>query len=196
MTSPKQPVASSKEQPAANSRRSFFTKLAAGAIGALVALVPLAAGLATYFDPLRRRGAGSRLVRVTSIDAIPSDGRPALFRVVMDRVDAWTEYKNEPVGAVYLRRADGKVEAFNAVCPHLGCFVSLGEKRFQCPCHNSAFEFDGQRVDPQSSPSPRNMDSLQVDEAKLVQGEVWVEFRNFIAGKHEKIDAITWEVVG
>lgn len=196
MMSPKQPVVPPAGPPETKSRRSFFTKLAAGAIGALVALVPLAAGLATYFDPLRRRGGGSRFVRVTPVDAIPSDGRPALFRVVMDRVDAWTEYENEPVGAVYLRRVDGKVEAFNAVCPHLGCFVSLGEKRFQCPCHNSAFEFDGQRVDPASSPAPRNLDVLAVDETKLAQGEVWVEFRNFIAGKPEKIDAITWEVVG
>ena len=40
------------------------------------------------------------------------------------------------------------VQAFNVVCPHAGCFVRFNAERNQyvCPCHNSAFELDGQVI--------------------------------------------------
>jgi menaquinol-cytochrome c reductase iron-sulfur subunit len=94
------------------------------------------------------------------------------------------------VGAVYLRRV-GKngqeaVECFNAICPHAGCFVAFsGERKlFQCPCHTSSFQLNGDRILP--SPSPRNMDALTVDEARLKDGEVWVQFCNYYPGHAER----------
>lgn len=177
-------------------RRSFLTKLAATIIGGVAFLVPVAAGLATFLDPLRRRSGARRLVRVASLEAIPDNGLPVLFRVVTNRVDAWTQYKDEPVGAVYVRREGASVRAYSAVCPHLGCFISRGESKYQCPCHNSAFQFDGTRINPEASPAPRGMDELAVDVNMLSRGEVWVEFRTFVAGSPFKIDAISWERVG
>src|SRR5438309_4689223 len=47
------------------------------------------------------------------------------------------------LGAVYLRRTpDGKLQAFNVVCPHAGCFVDFLPERgmYLCPCHNSRSE--------------------------------------------------------
>jgi menaquinol-cytochrome c reductase iron-sulfur subunit len=84
-----------------------------------------------------------------------------------------------------------EVVAFNAVCPHLGCFVDFNrhvgdEGLFQCPCHNSDFLVDGDRVDPNSSPSPRGLDTLEIDADKLAAGEIWVEFMNFKTGHAEK----------
>jgi menaquinol-cytochrome c reductase iron-sulfur subunit len=171
-------------------RRNVVAAMAATLIGALVSIVPLAAGLATFLDPLLKRKAGGGkerpFRRVASLDALPPDGTPVQVPVVADLTDAWNREPNQPIGAVYLRRIDGKVECFNAICPHAGCFVGYAADRkvFQCPCHTSSFELDGQRILP--SPSPRNMDELTVDPDKLKEGEVWVQFVNYYPGKEDR----------
>jgi menaquinol-cytochrome c reductase iron-sulfur subunit len=106
--------------------------------------------------------------------------------VIADLTDAWNREANQPIGAVYLRRNEGKVECFNAICPHAGCFVAYAADRkvFQCPCHTSSFQLDGQRIHP--TPSPRDMDPLTVDAEKLKEGEVWVEFVNYYPGKEHR----------
>jgi menaquinol-cytochrome c reductase iron-sulfur subunit len=172
-------------------RRGFLGQVSAVLIGGIVALVPAAAGLFTFADPLRARskeGAGDepgRLIKVTTLDAVPDDDTPRQFPVIADRQDAWNLYPNEAIGAVYLRRAKGSsdVVAFNATCPHAGCFVAFNRSRgdFQCPCHDSAFNLDGER---EHGPSPRDLDSL---ETKLEGEEVWVRFVEFHSGKEDKI---------
>lgn len=49
--------------------------------------------------------------------------------------------------AVY-RNADGTIDVFSAVCPHLGCIVkwNTDEKSFDCPCHGSRFACDGTAI--------------------------------------------------
>jgi glycine/D-amino acid oxidase-like deaminating enzyme/nitrite reductase/ring-hydroxylating ferredoxin subunit len=43
------------------------------------------------------------------------------------------------------RNYDNSLNAFSAVCPHLGCIVqwNADEKSFDCPCHGSRFGTDG-----------------------------------------------------
>ena len=102
-------------------------------------------------------------------------------------MDAWNKFTETAIGAVYLRRAsDGQVQAFNASCPHAGCFVDYLPERgtFLCPCHNSTFAVTG-RIDNPTSPAPRGLDSL---ETEVRDGkEVWVQFQNFQPGRPEKI---------
>lgn len=167
-------------------RRGFLQRLAAIFVGGLAAVIPVSAGFATLFDPLRRGGGDSGMVRVTRLSALPSDGTPQKFTVESDRVDAWATYTDTPVGAVYLRRRDDSVVALNVVCPHAGCFVRLApdKSRFACPCHNSSFDLDGTVNDP-ASPAPRAMDALAVE---VRDGdEVWVRFQNFLPGRDEKV---------
>ncbi|MDX1962276.1 MAG: Rieske 2Fe-2S domain-containing protein [Pirellulales bacterium] len=187
MTSVKQetpPPPSSPQAP----RRSFMTAVLAGTIGAIVGLVPLVSGLIMFFDPLRRKGAAGNFQRVTTLGALSN--RPQLFPISQDRVDAWNFYPDEPVGAVYIRRIGEqppKIQVLHATCPHLGCAVAFSAEgnKFQCPCHNSAFEIDGAMIQPCAS--PRDLDELNW---KLVnangQEEVWVEFQNFKTGIAEK----------
>lgn len=49
--------------------------------------------------------------------------------------------------AVY-RDAAGKVHAYSAICPHLGCVLQWNgdEKSFDCPCHGSRFTKEGKLV--------------------------------------------------
>jgi Rieske Fe-S protein len=182
---------------------------------AVVALgTPLFAGIAMFFDPLIRRarsGAGEgagKFTRVTTLDALPIDGTPVQFAIMEDEVDAWNREPNQPVGSIFVRRIDNQAIAFNAVCPHAGCYVAYAAAKnvFRCPCHNSSFQLDGARIEtPQAAnPSPRPLDTLDVEyrlpgvakkiDAKAVASatepvEVWVRFEKFKAGTSEKIRA-------
>lgn len=171
-------------------RRNFLVEFWAMLIGGVVGVLPFLSGLAVLLDPLRRSkaSAGSTLVRVARLDAVPDDGVPRQFPVVKAKKDAWTYSPNERVGAVFLLRQPGteSIEAFNVVCPHAGCFVGYDDKNsvFQCPCHTSSFNLDGTIIAP--SPSPRGMDRLEP--TKVDDGWIYVPFANYIPGKHEKIE--------
>jgi menaquinol-cytochrome c reductase iron-sulfur subunit len=171
-------------------RRDFLKQAASIVLGGVTGLVPLAAGLAVFTDPLRHKATAASLSRVASLDSIPDDGVPRKFTVEANQTDAWNRFPQTPIGAVYLRRSgDKKVQALNVVCPHAGCFVDLdpSKKSYFCPCHRSTFSLDGHVVDPKS-PSPRGMDELEVEVRN--DSEVWVRFQNFVAGHKEKIPAV------
>lgn len=177
-------------------RRSFLAGAAALIIGGIVSLFPFGAGLLMLLDPVLKKkakasaGAGGEeqkrpILRVASLDALP-EGVPVQVPVIADLTDAWNREPNQPIGAVYLRRTGQTVECLNAICPHAGCFVGYAADRkvFQCPCHTSSFQLDGGRIMP--SPSPRDMDALEVDPEKLKEGEVWVQFVNYYPGHAER----------
>ena len=166
-------------------RRNFLAAMSAMAVGALATVAPLAAGVVALLDPLRRSSSTGDMILVTRLSAVPDNGTPKKFTVTADRTDAWATYANTPVGAVYLRRNGSDVRALNTVCPHAGCFVGVApdNSRFACPCHKSSFDLDGVVNDP-ASPSPRDMDSLDVE---IRNGdEVWVRFQHFLPGREEK----------
>lgn len=184
-------------------RRHWFFDLAAAGLGGLVAIVPAAIGATTFLDPWARKprlpksrqGAGTGgkegFVRVASLSALTVGAGPQRFPVIADQLDAWNYTPNQPIGAVFLQRTtDTEVRCFNATCPHAGCSVSCTGQAFVCPCHSSSFELDGNRRRMDSggdNPSPRDLDSLEVDADLLAQGEIWVKFQNFYTGKHEKV---------
>jgi len=185
---PENPAPPSPEIPG-EPRRDFITEILAIGIGAIVGIFPFAAGLVTFFHPLREKktpGApGGTFVRVAPLDAVPKDA-PQRFPVKADLYDAWTRSPNEPVGAVYLQRKEGEtVACFNAICPHAGCFVNCAKAEFSCPCHESVFSLDGKRGE--GSPSPRDLDSLDVrvvedGNVKFVE----VKFENYFTGRADK----------
>ncbi|WP_145056063.1 QcrA and Rieske domain-containing protein [Lignipirellula cremea] len=181
--------------PGGPTRRSLIWELAAGFVGFVVGLPALGAGMLVLFDPLFRREAigangPGKWLRITSLESVPADNTPAQFPVLDDLVDAWNRDANQPIGAIFLlRKEDGEIKAFNASCPHAGCFVSYAAAHdvFACPCHNSEFELDGSKVKGKSNPSPRPLDALEVDPEKLKLGEVWVKFINYYPGIHDLV---------
>lgn len=63
---------------------------------------------------------------------------------------------------VYLvKKADGLVKALSAACPHVRCKLGWNgsTKRFECPCHGSAFTIDGKRL---YGPAPRDMFAIKL----------------------------------
>ncbi len=168
-------------------RRTFLAGLAAAGAGVLALLTPLWSAIRVALAPLGRSREGHEragMVPVAKLAALPDDGVPRRFQVVQDRVDAWNTHRQLPVGAVYLRREGDSIEALNVVCPHAGCFVNVAadRSRFVCPCHQSSFDLHGAVNDP-SSPSPRDMDALEVE---LRDDEIWVRFQNFLPGRRER----------
>jgi nitrite reductase/ring-hydroxylating ferredoxin subunit len=177
-------------------RRSFLTRFLAIVVGGLLAIIPFAAGSGVLLSPLLSRrnkddGDTAGFLRVCPLDALPADGTPHQFVVTTDVTDAWTRTQNQRIGSVFLSRtdADGKphITAFTSACPHLGCAVEFdaGEDRFECPCHESGFGKNGEKL---FGPSLRGLDPLEVklagDEGNQ---EVLVAFRRFRAGVAERI---------
>lgn len=193
-------------------RRTFLASLTTVVLATVALGTPLVAGLAMFLDPLIRRDKGGgeagagRFTRITTLDALPLDGAPVQFAIMEDKVDAWNREPNQPVGSIFLRRLANQVLAFNAVCPHAGCYVaySVAKAVFRCPCHNSSFELDGAKIETpeMANPSPRPLDTLEVeyrlpgiekaiDEKAAAQAtttvEVWVRFQNYKAGTAQKL---------
>lgn len=183
-------------KPAEPPRRSFFYKALAAAIGLAAGVVPAAAGVLTYLDPLRRTKAAGKPMPVTTLDAIPDaangDVLIGQFPIVADRKDAWNLYPNERIGSVYLvvPKGETQIKALNTICPHLGCAVDTQrtgeETKFYCPCHTSSFTLDGERIMP--CVAPRSMDQLECVQKKTDDGrwEVSVAYQNFLPGLEEK----------
>lgn len=192
MSKPSAPVPS---HPADVPRRSVLAGLMAVLFGGLVTVLPAGIGGAFFLDPLLRRKKGGTggdakidadgfIILPTAVqDKLPEDGTPQLFKVVADLQDVWNKFPNTEIGSVFLRRLeDGSVSCFNSQCPHLGCCVNYKaeEKKYVCPCHDSAFGLDGARS---NEIPPRNLDSLEV---KNKEGVLWVKFQDFKPGRHEK----------
>ena len=91
-------------------RRGFLTHMFAAGIGLLVGTVPALAGLAFFLDPIVRKKKGVSgdgfLKMPVALQALEINGEPQLVKIIMDKVDAWNTYLNQPVGSVYLRRTD------------------------------------------------------------------------------------------
>lgn len=134
-------------------------------LGGLMTLGLTVPGLAYLLDPLGKRRGAARSYALAKLSELEV-GVPRSFPIVDERQDAWVKYPREPIGLVWLvKQPEGAKEpvvAFTAECPHLGCAVNLsGDKTmFRCPCHDSAFTFDGK---PQNQIPPRGMDRLEVE---------------------------------
>ena len=189
--SPETPASDETEE-----RRDFLLKAGSVCAGCAVAAVPIAAGLRVVADPVTRDGgtgggAEAPFIPVASLDSLPEDGSPQKFTVRADKSDAWSRFPNQVVGAVFLRRlaseeeAEPQIQAFNVVCPHLGCAIEFRDepRDYFCPCHNSSFALDDGAQE-KGSPSARGMDEL----ATRIEGsgEISVQFQNFVMGIPEK----------
>jgi menaquinol-cytochrome c reductase iron-sulfur subunit len=171
----------------ADDRRGFLADVGAVALAAGVCAVPAATALVTFLAPWRQKSEAGELRRVTSLSALTVGGPPQQFPIIADRCDAWNRYPAQAIGSVFLRRTgEQEVEAFQVLCPHAGCGVMFDAKagNFYCPCHEARFDLAGERLDPESSMSPRSLDTLEVEVRD--DAEVWVKFEKFRTGTSEK----------
>jgi menaquinol-cytochrome c reductase iron-sulfur subunit len=85
--------------------------------------------------------------------------------------------------------ADGTYDVVNMgfvimspICPHLGCrpIWSQTVNRFQCPCHGSQFDLDGEHL---AGPAPRGMDPLPFREQTGVAQVMWIRYQSAIPNR-------------
>jgi menaquinol-cytochrome c reductase iron-sulfur subunit len=165
--------------------RRDFHRYGTVVLGNVIALTLAVPGVAYLLDPIRRKSKQGDFQKLARLSELTVDV-PRSYAVIDERQDAWVKYPKEPVGSVWLvRRTDGKVDAFTAECPHLGCAVNLAGdgKTFLCPCHTSAFDFQGKRL---NSVPPREMDTLEVELSSDADPEVRVKFQRFRTQDEEK----------
>ncbi len=178
-------------------RRSFCKTVVALGVGAAAVAAPIYGGARMALYPLQQEGLSGKEYALTTLDNL--DETPRQYSIVDTIRDAWMSEANQVIGNIFIRKikkADGSfgVEAFQTVCPHAGCRIKVGtqknpksgkeEPMFYCPCHGDMFTFDGKRIDPGTSKSARDMDSL---EARVdPSGKVFVKFQNFRLGDSQK----------
>lgn len=123
-----------------------------------VAFAEVIALVVTFFKPRPARTAGQDQDSVVMAGAVENFEPGSVTAFVR--------------GKFYLARLDnGGFLALSRTCTHLGCTVPWveEEKRFICPCHSSAFDLNGDVIDP---PAPRAMDLLEVS---ISNGQVNVD---------------------
>ena len=126
-------------------RRSFLDMLLEGSVvaGAACLLYPLA----KYVIPPAESEGREAEVEAGVPEQLPQ-GKATKF-----------EFHGKP--GLLMHTRTGFV-AVTAICPHLGCIVDWDEGRQQiiCPCHNAAFDSNGNVV---SGPSPLPLEQYEVD---------------------------------
>ena len=68
---------------------------------------------------------------------------------------------------------------FSSVCPHLGCRFAWDttKSKFFCPCHNSEFTRDGEKV---AGPAPRGLDPLPLREQQGKAQITWIRYKSSV----------------
>lgn len=147
------------------SRRNFM-EVSIWALGGLIT-AGLAVPAAIYVvGPALKRGETQVWIPLGSTTKVEL-GVPTLFKVKIERQTGWIV--NEEEISVYVLTENGRdYIAMSNICTHLGCRVRwiTDQDQFFCPCHNAAFDKEGEVV---AGPPPRPLDrySVKVEDDQL-----------------------------
>lgn len=162
------------------SRRSLFQWITAGIAGLIGAglAIPL---LGYVVSPAMRRHE-EQWVDVGPSAEIEVDKPKQLDHVTSIRDGYLNRQSHKAIWVV--KKPDGHVTVFAPMCTHLGCSYRWDHegRRFQCPCHGSAFNIDGRVL---SGPAPRPLDELP---SKIENGRLLVVFKMFKSGVQEVVE--------
>jgi len=131
-------------------RRKWLLRVLCGAVGVTAAVI--AYPVLAFLRPRRTGGAlGVEMLAPYRVDqlTLDADGHwPAPF-----------DFGGKP--CILIKKTDGTVKAFNAVCTHLDCTVEFRAPRRDifCNCHNGVFDENGRNV---SGPPPRPLEEYKV----------------------------------
>jgi Rieske Fe-S protein len=150
--------------------RRDFLGFITWAIGGLIGLAMGIPAIAYIIGPALRRSEQQEWLRLGSASKVEL-GVPTLFKARVQRQTGWIV--NEEEVTVYVLTENGRdFIAMSNICTHLGCRVRWieGQSQFFCPCHNAAFERNG---DVASGPPPRPLDRFEIkveDEQLFILG--------------------------
>ena len=140
------------------SRRNFMA-MGTMVIGGLISLGMSIPAVAYIIGPALQRREEQEWILLGSAAKVEL-GTPTLFKVTIERQTGWILDQQEL--SIYVLTDNGREYiAMSNICTHLGCRVRwIGEQdQFFCPCHNAAFDKDGEVV---NGPPPRPLDRYEV----------------------------------
>jgi menaquinol-cytochrome c reductase iron-sulfur subunit len=147
------------------SRRDFIKIMTAG-VGTVIGAVVGLPAIGYIISPALRAGSKDAWVSIGKLEDIPV-GEPIAFSFTRTQINGW-ERTATNYGGFVLRKSKDKddIKILSSRCTHLGCQVNwrVEAQSFVCPCHDAAFDIDGNVMD---GPPPRPLDTyeeFQVDE--------------------------------
>lgn len=130
--------------------------IAAAAGLPVIRMIADPAGKATVTSP-------TEPIDLGSVDRLKIGAPPTSMPVIAAQIrDGWNTVQNVVLGSAWLVRTSAtECSAFSSVCPHLACAIGwdTGKEHYICPCHESLFARNGDRV---SGPAERGLDPLPV----------------------------------
>jgi len=116
---------------------------------------------------------------VASLAELKGD-KPIMRSIVAEHQAGWASTLEEHF--VYILPHKGN-QVLSSICPHEGCNVAWrgDTNQFFCPCHDSYFSLDGERL---SGPSRRGLDPLPTQEK---DGMLQVKYQSYVNNTEERI---------
>ncbi len=139
--------------------RREFLGITTGAIAGLIGAAMGIPAIAYIVGPALQRNEDQDWILLGSTTKVEL-GSPTLFKAKIERQTGWIINQTEL--SIYVLTDNGRdFVAMSNICTHLGCRVRwiADEKQFFCPCHNAAFDQDGEVL---SGPPPRALDRYEV----------------------------------
>ena len=147
------------------SRRDFI-KIATAAVGTFIGAAIGVPAIGYLISPALRAGSKDAWVSIGNLDRIPI-GEPFGFSFTRTQVNGWERTATNYGGFVLRKSRDpDDIKILSSRCTHLACQVNWRSESqtFVCPCHDAAFDINGNVL---AGPPPRPLDSydeFQVDE--------------------------------
>lgn len=137
--------------------RRDFVKVSTITVGTLIGAAVGLPSIGYLISPALKSGGKDAWVSIGVLKDIPV-GKPFPFSFTLTQVNGW-ERTSTSYGGFVLRKSEAKddVVILSSRCTHLGCQVNWfpDKKVYQCPCHDAAFDIDGQVL---AGPPPRPLD--------------------------------------
>lgn len=71
-------------------------------------------------------------------------------------------------GPIFLRNVDGDIIALSSICTHRGCEVRALPDLYQCPCHGSEYDIDGEVLAGPASQALRRFEVKQLSGSLMI----------------------------
>ncbi|MDQ2977327.1 MAG: ubiquinol-cytochrome c reductase iron-sulfur subunit [Acidobacteriota bacterium] len=166
----------SSRNPSDKSRRAFLLILPFAGIAGV--FTSIAAAAIRFLRPMTATSKQPwiDLVQVAEI----TGNKPLARKVRAEQVAGWAKSVSEH--SVYVLPSHNN-QVVSAICPHEGCEVSWHDEEhvFACPCHDSNFTADGQRI---NGPARRGLDPLP---SRVVDGKLQVQYQFSVNYTSERI---------
>ncbi len=149
--------------------RKGFLGVATWAIGGFISLAMGIPAISYIIGPALQKSGDLEWIRLGSSTKVEL-GTPTLFKTSIQRQTGWIVV-DEEISAYIFTEEGREFIAFSNICTHLGCKVRWinDQSQFFCPCHNAAFDKDGQVA---SGPPPRPLDRYQV---KVENDQIYIQ---------------------